>query len=122
MPAPYVLREYALLADGERGALIGPRGDVVWMCFPRWHDQPLLSDLIGGAGVYAVTPLGRFVWGGFYEPGTLIWRSRWATEVGIVECREALAAPAEPHSAVVLRRVAPRDASARLSIALDLRA
>jgi len=28
-PAPHVLREYALLADGERGALVGPRGDVV---------------------------------------------------------------------------------------------
>ena len=23
---PHVLREYALLADGERGALVGPRG------------------------------------------------------------------------------------------------
>ena len=34
--APHVLREYALLADGERGVLVGPRGDFVWMCFPRW--------------------------------------------------------------------------------------
>ena len=25
--APHVLREYALLADGERGVLVGPRGD-----------------------------------------------------------------------------------------------
>ncbi len=23
-----VLREYALLADGERGALVGPQGDI----------------------------------------------------------------------------------------------
>jgi NAD(P)-dependent dehydrogenase (short-subunit alcohol dehydrogenase family) len=29
-------REYALIADGERGAVLGPRGDVAWMCFPRW--------------------------------------------------------------------------------------
>jgi hypothetical protein len=36
---PHVLREYALLADGERGALVGPQGDVAWMCFPRWHDD-----------------------------------------------------------------------------------
>jgi hypothetical protein len=34
---PHVLREYALIADGERGALMGPRGDICWMCFPRWH-------------------------------------------------------------------------------------
>ena len=36
VPSPHVLREYALLADGERGAVIGPRGDIVWMCFPGW--------------------------------------------------------------------------------------
>ncbi len=26
---PHVLREYALLADGERGALCGPRGGML---------------------------------------------------------------------------------------------
>lgn len=31
-------------------------------------------------GVYAVTPVGRYVSGGYYEPGSLIWRSRWITE------------------------------------------
>lgn len=30
----HVLREYALLA-GERGVLLGPRGDFSSMCFPR---------------------------------------------------------------------------------------
>ena len=30
----HVLREYALVADGERGALVGPRGDFAWLCAP----------------------------------------------------------------------------------------
>ena len=47
--APHVLREYALLADGERGVLVGPRGDFVWMCFPRWDSDGIFSSLIGGA-------------------------------------------------------------------------
>jgi hypothetical protein len=34
-----VLREYALVADGERGALIGMDGSVAWLCAPRW-DSP----------------------------------------------------------------------------------
>jgi hypothetical protein len=34
-----VLREYALPADGERGALVGPRGDIVWICAPRWDSE-----------------------------------------------------------------------------------
>ena len=29
---PHVPREYSLLAGGERAALIGPRGDIAWMC------------------------------------------------------------------------------------------
>jgi Domain of unknown function (DUF5911) len=65
---PHVLREYALIADGERGTLIGPRGDIVWMCAPRWHSGAVFAALIGGEGAYAVTPEDRFVWGGYYEP------------------------------------------------------
>ena len=64
---PHTLREYALPADGERGVLVGPRGDFAWMCFPRWHDDAVFSSLIGGDTEYSITPEGRFVWGGFYE-------------------------------------------------------
>ncbi len=118
---PHVLREYALLADGERGVLVGPRGDFVWMCFPGWDSDALFSSLIGGGGAYAVTPLGRFVWGGFYEPGTLIWRSRWVTEGSLIECREALAMPADSARAVVLRRIIALQGTARVSVVLNLR-
>src|SRR5215218_707712 len=119
---PHVLREYALLADGERGALVGPRGDVVWMCFPRWHDDAVFSALIGGGGAYSISPHGPFVWGGYYEPGSMVWRSRWTTEHGIVESCEALAAPATPDRAVLLRRVMAQDGPAQLDVLLDLRA
>ncbi|WP_422746376.1 glycoside hydrolase family 15 protein [Mycobacterium sp. WMMD1722] len=103
--SPHVLRDYALLADGHRGALVGPRGDVSWMCAPRWHDDAVFSALIGGAGSFVIRPLSRFVWGGHYERGGLIWRSRWVTDDGITECREALAYPGDPHRLVLLRRV-----------------
>lgn len=116
---PHVLREYALLADGERGALVGPRGDVVWMCAPRWDSDGVFSCLIGGRGAYAVTPTGRFVWGGYYEDGSLIWRSRWVTETGITECREALAFPGDPHRAVLLRRIIAVQGTARVEVVLE---
>jgi alpha,alpha-trehalase len=120
-PAPHVLREYALLADGERGVVVGPRGDFAWLCFPRWDDGALFAALLGGAGSYVVHPEGRFVWGGFYEPGGLIWNSRWLTDDAIVECREALALPARPDRAVVLRRVMARRGTARVAVALAMR-
>ncbi|MBG0737954.1 glycoside hydrolase family 15 protein [Paeniglutamicibacter antarcticus] len=119
---PHVLREYALIADGERGIIVGPRGDFVWMCVPRWDSDAVFSSLIGGHGSYAITPQGRFVWGGYYEEGTLIWRSRWVTESGIIECREALAFPAEPGRAVILRRVMAVEGDAKVRVILDPRA
>ncbi|MET9021038.1 glycoside hydrolase family 15 protein [Actinopolymorpha sp. NPDC004070] len=126
-PTPYgceptVLREYALIADGERGALCGPRGELVWLCAPGWDDDAVLSDLVGGGGAYAVTPTERHVWGGHYEPGSLIWRNRWVTTSGIVECRDALAFPGDPHRTVVLRRIESPEGTARVRVVLDLRA
>ena len=119
---PQVLRQYAVIADGERGIVVGPRGDFCWMCLPRWDSAAVFSSLLGGAGVYAVTPRRRFVWGGRYEPRSLIWRSRWVTTAGIVECREALAFPGDMHTAVVLRRIRAVDLPARMQVALDIRA
>src|SRR5438309_2021798 len=104
--APQSLRDYALIADGERGALCGPHGELVWMCAPRWHDPAVFSALIGGAGAYAVTPSERCVWGGEYITGTLIWCNRWVTGYdGEVECRDALARPASRDTVTVLRKV-----------------
>ena len=121
--APHALRDYAMLADGERGAIIGPRGEIAWLCAPSWHSESVFSSLIGGAGVYAICPADRFVWGGYYEPRSLIWRSRWVTDTGsIIECREALAFPGEPHRLVLLRRVVAESGPASVRVLLEPRA
>jgi len=122
LPSPHVLREYALLADGERGILVGPRGEFVWMCFPHWDSDGIFSALLGGLGTYAITPRDRCVWGGYYEPGSLIWHSRWITADGTIECQEALALPGRPDRAVILRRVVARHGTARVRVTLAPRA
>jgi hypothetical protein len=119
---PHVLRDYAFIADGERGALVGPEGDIAWMCFPGWDSDGVFSELIGGEGTYSVEPLGRYVWGGYYERGSLIWRSRWVTGEAIVECREALALPSRPDRAVLLRRIRVVAGRAAVSVRLSPRA
>ena len=118
----FALRDYALLADGERGAVVGPRGEIVWMCAPRWDSDAVFASLAGGTGFYAVTPESVFVWGGYYEQGSLIWRSRWVTNESIIECREALAMPGDPHRVVLLRSIVAGDRPARVRIRLDPRA
>jgi hypothetical protein len=119
---PHVLRDYALLADGERGALLGPRGDLAWMCAPRWDSDAVFASLIGGAGCYGVTPVDPYTWGGYYERRSLIWTSRWVTTTGIIESREALAMPADRHTAVILRQIRILDGPGRVRVVLDVRA
>ncbi|HEU5307433.1 MAG TPA: glycoside hydrolase family 15 protein, partial [Acidimicrobiia bacterium] len=119
LPRLHALRQYALLADGERGGIVGPDGAVVWLCFPRWHDDAIFGALVGASGSYTVTPQDRFVWGGYYEEGTLIWRSRWVTNHGVIECREALAAPASADRAVLLRRVVVREGRGAVRVRLE---
>ncbi|MEU6217812.1 glycoside hydrolase family 15 protein [Streptomyces sp. NPDC047022] len=116
---PHAPQDYALLADGERGALIGPQGDIVWLCSPGWHDNPVFAALIGGRGGYAVTPHSRHVPGGHYEDGTLIWRSHWDTAEGVTECREALALPAEPGRLVLLRQLRAEEGPTHVRVVLD---
>ena len=117
-----MLREYALIADGRRGALCGPHGELAWLCVPTWDDESVLAGLIGGGGTYAITPAARYVWGGYYEPGSLIWRNRWITDSNVVECREALAFPGDEHRAVILRRVEATDGDARVQVRMHVRA
>jgi hypothetical protein len=119
---PHTLREYALLADGERGAMVGPQGDIVWLCAPRWDSDAVFTSLIGGAGEYTVTPTGRNVWGGSYEDGSMIWRNRWVTDAGILECREALAYPGHPHHVVLLRRIHALNHASTVTVSLEPRA
>jgi GH15 family glucan-1,4-alpha-glucosidase len=92
------------------------------MCIPTWDSDAAFSTLIGGSGFYAVTPVGPYTWGGYYDRRSLIWNSRWVTTHGIVESREALALPGDPTTATVLRRIKVVEGVARLRVVLDVRA
>src|SRR6185437_6097052 len=121
-PVPfYPLQQYALLADGERAAVVGPRGDIVWMCAPRLDNGSIFSALIGGQGVYSVSPTDPFVSGGCYDDASMIWTSRWTTTAGMTECRDALAYPGDGRRAVVLRRVRAIDGPSSLDVTLHPR-
>ncbi len=120
--APHILREYSVIADGFRGGVIGPRGDIAWLCFPSWDSPAVFDSLAGGTATYDVHPVDPFVWGGYYEDGTLIWRDRWVTSSGaIIECREALRFPGGRQHAAVLRTLRVLRGTARVRAALSPR-
>ncbi|MFI1714738.1 glycoside hydrolase family 15 protein [Streptomyces litmocidini] len=119
---PRPLGDYALLADGERAALLGPDGDLVWLCVPGWDDPAVFSELIGGAGAFQVCPEEPWrVAEGAYHDGSLVWTGHWTLEDGVVECRNALAAPADPHRATVLRRLHAVKGAAAVTVRLAVR-
>jgi GH15 family glucan-1,4-alpha-glucosidase len=121
-PSPHVLRDYALIADGERGAVIGPQGDFAWLCFPSWESPSVFGGLLGAPGAYVVTPAEtRRVWGGYYDDKGLIWNSRWVTADAVVECRQALARPTTSDRLVVISRVRVESGRVRMRALLDLR-
>ncbi len=119
----HVLREYALLADGERGVLVGPRGDFVWMCAPRWDSDAVFSSLIGGGGMYAVTPAEhRFVWGGYYEARLADLAQPLGHHDRGHRVPGGAGLPRGPHTAVVLRRVDGHRRRRPVRVLLDARA
>ena len=123
MNGPHVLRDYALIADGERGAIVGPRGEITWLCFPGWDAEPVVASLLGGAGEYVVRPSeDHFVWGGQYDDDTLVWRNRWMVGGSIVECVEAMAFPGQPDRMTLVRQVRAVAGPASVDATLTLRA
>ncbi|GAA1846862.1 glycoside hydrolase family 15 protein [Brevibacterium marinum] len=117
---PQVLREHALIADGERGGVIGPHGNILWMCVPRWHDEPVFATLIGGRGEYTVTPSDSWnVWGGSYRPGSLVWCQKWVTTESVIVCEDSLSYPTDVDTAVILRRIRAVSGTARVSVVLQ---
>ena len=115
------LADHALIADGWRGALVGPTGEQTWLCFPLWHDPAVFGRLIGSNVSFTVRPRGRFTHAGHYEDGTLVWHARWVTESGTVECRDALALPAGPRRAVLLRQIVGVAGQVTVDVSLDVR-
>jgi len=116
------LRDYAFIGDGERGGLIGPHGDMSWLCFPTWDSPAVMSGLLGGGGGYRLHPTGHFVGGGWYESRSLIWVQSWITEHAEVECRSAFALPGRHGSLTLLRTLTVLSGQADIDIAIDLRA
>ena len=100
-----MLRDYTLLADGERGAVLGPRGDIVWMCTPRRDSDAVFAALLGGPGGYSVTA------GGPVRLGRLLRRGQHDLAQPPGACGAAGAPgstrPVDPHNGLIAGLLVP---------------
>jgi GH15 family glucan-1,4-alpha-glucosidase len=80
--------ELALIGNGTVGALVDPRGRIVWCCMPRFDSPPVFDALLHSAngladeGAMSVELEGLARCEQAYEPGTAIVRTRMWDRAG----------------------------------------
>jgi GH15 family glucan-1,4-alpha-glucosidase len=82
------LEDYALIGDGESGALVCKNGSIDWLCWPRFDSDACFAALLGEKrnGHWLLAPeatcsrVARR-----YRPDTLILETDFAAESGLVQ-------------------------------------
>jgi GH15 family glucan-1,4-alpha-glucosidase len=77
--------DYAVIADGETGALIGRDATIEWLCFPRFDSEACFASLLGTRdnGCWALAPLEPVLaQSRRYRDNTLILETEFETRTG----------------------------------------
>jgi GH15 family glucan-1,4-alpha-glucosidase len=80
--------DLALIGNGTVGALVDPRGSIIWCCMPRFDSPPVFDALLHSAngladeGAMSVELEGLARCEQAYEPGTAIVRTRMWDRAG----------------------------------------
>ncbi|MDP9432814.1 MAG: glycoside hydrolase family 15 protein [Actinomycetota bacterium] len=85
--APERIEDYAVIGDLQTAALIGRRGSVDWLCFPRFDSGACFAALLGDEsnGNWRIAPVGgRTATRRRYRGETLILETEWDTPEGSV--------------------------------------
>ena len=86
------IAEYAFLSDCETNALVGPSGNVEWLCSPRPDGRSVFASMLDrAAGSFRLGPTGVLVPAGRrYLPGTLVLETTWRARGGWLVVRDAM--------------------------------
>ena len=83
--------DLAFLSDCRGGALVDRCGAVVWWCPDRFDGDVWFARVLGRrGGVWSLTPSSVRSSARAYEEDSLVLRTRFVTETGVAELREAL--------------------------------
>ena len=115
--------DHALLADGRTAALVDPRGNVAWLCWPRIDSAPCLLSILDDVrgGVFEVAPLdpAATVVERGYLPGTLILRTVWRADGGELAVHDALACDGDIRLVRSMRAIGAVEVGVRVALAPD---
>jgi alpha,alpha-trehalase len=110
--------EHALLADSRTAALIGPDGDVAWLCWPRVDSTPLLFSILdderGGGLSLRPAVAGAQVVSRRYHPRSLVLETVWEVDRARLIVEDALDLGERP---LLVRRVRAEDGDIDVAVA-----
>jgi len=85
------IADYGFLSDCHSAALVDRSGSVDWWCVPRFDSPSVLGRLLDPqAGHWALRPAGAFTTDREYVGDTLVLRTVFRTESGVITVTDAL--------------------------------
>jgi alpha,alpha-trehalase len=87
------LEDLGLIGDGATVALVGPDGNIYWLCLPRFDSEPLLCGLLDRdrGGHFRIAPEDLTEARQRYEPDTGVLVTELSSATGLVQLTDALA-------------------------------
>jgi GH15 family glucan-1,4-alpha-glucosidase len=91
---PAAIEDHALIGDTRTAALVTSRGEIDWLCLPRFESPPVFGSLIGGerGGRFAISPLELRSTTRRYLPGSAVLETTWDTATGRARLTDGLVA------------------------------
>jgi GH15 family glucan-1,4-alpha-glucosidase len=116
------IEDYAVIGDMHTAALVGRDGAIDWLCLPHFDDHALFAALLhdSSAGHWTIAPdAGGPSTSRHYEDDTLVLRTRWQTDDGVVEVIDFM--PPRGEAADVVRIVEGVRGSVAMATRMRLR-
>jgi GH15 family glucan-1,4-alpha-glucosidase len=86
------IADYGLISDCQGSALVSRSGSIDWACLPRFDSPSVFCRLLGPAGGHwQIGPVGPAKVERSYLPDTMVLRTVFRTETGVVTVTDALA-------------------------------
>ncbi|MFF5182146.1 glycoside hydrolase family 15 protein [Micromonospora sp. NPDC000316] len=86
-----VISDYALLGDCQGAALVSSEGSVDWWCPPRFDAPSVFARLLGATGgFWSIRPLAPYETSRRYLDKTMVLRTEFHTEDGVLRLTDAL--------------------------------